>query len=84
MSDAPTRDPLDIQDIVARIERQRQESDNFVAEQRKLMAEADKFRAEERKLDRDRWLAPALAVAGLLGGIATVALTVARALHLVP
>jgi membrane protein involved in colicin uptake len=56
----------------------------FATEQAKLSAEQIKLSAEARKLDRDRWLAPALAIAGLLGGIATVLLTIARALKWVP
>jgi hypothetical protein len=77
MSDVPARDPIHIQAIVARIDRDIAESRKFAAEQTKLSAEA-------RKLDRDRWLTPSLAIAGLLGGIATVTLTIARALRLVP
>lgn len=57
---ATSTDSLDIQEQIVRIKRAQQESDKFVAEQRKLMAEADKLR-------RDRFLAPILA-AGALGG----------------
>ncbi len=77
--------------FIATLRRMNAESDKFVAEQRKLIAESEKFAVEQRKLnaearkfDRDRWLAPSLAVAGLLGGVATIGLTVAKALHWVP
>jgi hypothetical protein len=83
MSDT-TRDPIDLRAILARIDRD-------LAEQSKLRAESDKFASEQRKLnaeaaklDRDRWLAPALAITGLVGGILTVALTIARAFRWLP
>lgn len=76
MSDA-TPDPLDMRATLAQIDRDRAEALKFAAEQRKLSAEA-------AKLDRDRWLAPAVAVAALLGGVATILITVARALRWLP
>jgi cytoskeletal protein RodZ len=50
MSDIPvdTRTRLDLDELVARIERQQEETRKFVAEQHKLMAEAKKF-------GRDPW-----------------------------
>ncbi len=55
------REQLDIQAILAKITRDTQESDKFIAEQRKLMAEA-------AKLDRDRAFLPWTIVATFLGG----------------
>lgn len=72
---ATARDPIDLQSLTARIDRDlaesfklRAESEKFVAEQRKLIAEA-------QKLNRDRWLAPVLAIAvigGLLGAASCI------------
>lgn len=62
MTGAPAPDQLDIEAIVARIRRDRAESDKFQAEQRKLIAEAQKY-------DRDRWLAPVLALIAAIGAI---------------
>ena len=75
MSDFPAdyTDRLSLADLVARIERQQAETRKFVAEHEKLAAEA-------RKLNRERFLAPALALAATLGAIATLAPTVLRAL----
>ena len=47
------------------------ESDKFVAEQRKLMAEAAKF-------DRDRWTAPLLSLAAVLGALTGFLAVLAR------
>jgi hypothetical protein len=71
MSDIPAdyRDRLDLRTILAEIDRKQaetrkrqQESDTFVAEQRKLIAEGD-------KLNRDRWLAPWVLVTSLSSGL---------------
>jgi len=53
MSDIPAdwRDQLNLRAEIARIDRDRAESEKFIAEQRKLISES-------RELDRDRWLAP--------------------------
>ena len=86
-------DVTDGDTIHARIERDlaesaklRQESERFIAEQRKLIAEELKLRSEElklraeqMKLDRDRWLAPGLAVVGLIGGLVAIATLILRA-----
>jgi hypothetical protein len=77
MSDAST-DRLTIDELISRIERQQAETRKFVNEAFKLAAEADKLRAEEKKLGRDRLLAPWLAIIGLIGGIITIASTIAR------
>jgi hypothetical protein len=53
---------LDLDDTVARIERQQAETRKFVAEMNKLTEEALKFR-------RDRWLAPVVAVASVLAAV---------------
>lgn len=64
MADTSSPIPLDIEEQVARIRRAREESEKFVAEQRKLMAEA-------QKLDRDRVLAPwQFALSGMAAGAA--------------
>jgi hypothetical protein len=80
-------EPLDIRAVIARIDRDiaetsklRSESEKFVAEQRKLISELiklaseqTKLDAEARKLNRDRGLAPWLAVVGLIGGLLAIA-----------
>lgn len=85
MSDIP-HDSLDLREQIARIDRAlvdidraQAETRKFVAEQAKLVDEAAKLRAEDRKLmaeagklNRDRLLAPALAITGLVGGIITI------------
>jgi len=52
----------DLTEQLARIERWLAESDKFRAEQRKLIAEAAKH-------DRDRWLAPVLALVTVIGAV---------------
>lgn len=73
MSDIPTdyRDRLDIREQIARIDRAREETLKFTAEQHKLTAEA-------AKLGRDRLLAPWLAIVGLIGGLIAIASALAR------
>jgi hypothetical protein len=78
--------PPDLRAILARIDRDtaeatklRQESNKFIAEQQKLFAEQLKLGAEQQKLNRDRWLAPWLAIAGLVGGVLAIANFIARA-----
>lgn len=95
MSDQPIDVALDMRRELARIDRDLAETQKLNAETRKLFAEARKFDyaefeklsaetrklfSEAAKLDRDRWLAPWLAIAGLLGGIITVAGALWRAL----
>jgi hypothetical protein len=63
MSDLPT---LDLREQIVRFDR-------AIDEAAKLRVEANKLRADETKLDRDRWIAPWLAIVGLIGGIATAA-----------
>jgi hypothetical protein len=74
MSDVPADYParLNLAELVARIERQQEETRKFVSEQHKLNAEADKLASEARKLDRDRGLAPWQATAITLGSIAAL------------
>ena len=69
------RDPIDIQSIVAQIDRDltesrraREESFKLMAERQKLDTEPAKLHTEERKLRRDLWLAPWVLAAALLGG----------------
>ena len=64
-ADYPTR--LNLAELVARIERQQEETRKFVSEQHKLNAEADKLASEARKLDRDRSFLPWTVAATLLG-----------------
>jgi hypothetical protein len=59
MSD-PSPGQIDLQAILAKIRRDTQESDKFIAEQRKLIAEA-------AKLERDRAFLPWSVAATLLG-----------------
>lgn len=64
MSDIPAdyRDRLDIREQIGRIDRAREESQKFTAEQHKLTAEA-------AKLSRDRWLAPWVLAASISSGV---------------
>jgi hypothetical protein len=94
VSDIPAdwRGQLDLRAEIARIDRDRaeseklrQETEKFVAEQRKLIAESSKFAseqqklfAESQKLNRDRWLAPVLAVVTVLGGLLGAATFIAH------
>jgi len=73
MSDIPAdwRGQLDLRAEIARIDRER-------AETAKLTEEARKFIAEARKFDRDRWLAPMLAVVTVLGGMLGAATFIAH------
>jgi hypothetical protein len=71
--------------MVVRINRMVNESLKFQAEQQKLIAEQLKFNAEQQKLlaeqlklSRDRWLAPVLAIAAVVGGLLGVATFIAR------
>jgi len=64
MSDAAFRSHIEIRRWLA-------ESDKFVAEQRKLMSEAAKF-------DRDRWTAPLLSLAAVLGALTGFLAVLAR------
>jgi len=52
--------PLGLRAELARIDRDREETAKFVAEQRKLMSEA-------RKFDREPWLLLSVALAALIG-----------------
>jgi hypothetical protein len=67
-------DDLELRGVIVRIDRD-------IAEAAKLRAEQSKLFSEARKFDRERTLAPWLAVLGLLGGIITVAGALWRALH---
>lgn len=64
MSDLPTdyRGQLDLRAIIARIDRDRADSE-------KLRVEGDKLRAEREKFNRDPWL---LILAALIAGFAAV------------
>jgi hypothetical protein len=70
MSDLP---PLDLREQIARIDRMRDESEKFKAEQQKLIAEA-------AKLNRDRLVAPWLAIASVVGGALGLATFMSRLL----
>jgi hypothetical protein len=75
---ATSRDPLDLEALLGQIRLAREESEKFSAEQKKLIAEAIKLDAEARKLDRERWFAPALAIAAVTGGLLGVASFIAK------
>jgi hypothetical protein len=64
MSDVPAdwRPRLELDELVARIERQQEETRKFVAEQHKLMAEAKKF-------GRDWWIIPLTVLGGIVAGL---------------
>lgn len=73
MSDlAEYADRLNVREQIARIDRSLDEAAKFRSERSKLDAEA-------AKLNRDRFLAPALALAATLGAIATFAPAIIRA-----
>jgi len=86
---------LDLREQIARIDRSIAETEKLIAEQRKLSAEerqlsfdAVKLAAEQatlyseaHKLDRDRWLAPTLAIVSVVGGLLGVASFIARLIH---
>lgn len=87
MSEAQDTGKFNVETILAGIERDlaeagklRRESEKFIAEQQKLMTESQKLFAERQKLDRDRWLAPWLAMAGLIGGLVSIATLIMHAL----
>ena len=56
---------LNLNDVIARIERAQAETRKFVAEQGKLNAEADKLR-------RDRFLAPVVTAAAVAGAVSAL------------
>jgi len=64
-------DTLDLREQITRIDRAMAESAKFAAEQRKLIAEA-------AKLDRDRWLAPLIAIGAGIGSLIGAASVVYR------
>ena len=71
MSDIPAdwRGQLDLRAEIARIDRERAETAKLTEEARKFVAEQGKLIAEGRKYERDRWLAPLVLAASLLGGV---------------
>lgn len=66
-------DSLNLSDLVARIERNQEETRKFVAEQHKLTEEAAKFAAEARKLTWDARLLPWFQVGTMLAATITAA-----------
>jgi hypothetical protein len=87
MSDAP---PIPDETLLVTLRRMNAETEKFIAEQRKLSAEQQKLSAEQQKLyteglklERDRLLAPIIAVGGLfVGGMGlVVAILVALLRH---
>jgi hypothetical protein len=69
--------PQELEEFTARLRRMNAETEKFVAEQRKLIAESE-------KLNRDRFLAPWLAIAGAVGGIVAITSLVLRATGATP
>lgn len=71
MSDIPAdyRERLDLREQMARLDQLREEALKLAAEQHKLTAEAGKLIAEAAKLKWDRWLAPLVLVASMVGGV---------------
>jgi hypothetical protein len=67
---------FDVAEQLLRLRRALDESDKFRAEQRKRIAESEKLHAEQLKLfaeglkfERDRWLAPMVAVIAAVASI---------------
>jgi hypothetical protein len=82
MSDRSTELPsLDLREQIVRIDHALDEAAKLRSEANKLRAEETKLYAEARKFDRDRWIAPWLAIVGLIGGIATAAGAIWRLFH---
>ena len=77
MSDLPA-DSLDLRAVLARIDRDLAESAKLRGETEKFVAEQRKLAAEARKFDRERWLAPVLAIAAVVGGLLGAATFIAR------
>ena len=77
MSDIRYDQLLNLREQITRIDRS-------IAETEKLQAETRKFVSESRKLDRDRWLAPALAIVSAIGGLLGAGSFIAALLHSVP
>jgi hypothetical protein len=75
MSDIPAdwRGQLDLRAEIARIDRDRAESEKLRQETEKFVAEQRKLIAEGRKFERDRWLAPWLAIVTVTGGVLGIA-----------
>jgi hypothetical protein len=71
MSDIPAdwRGQLDLRAELARIDHDRAETQKLMKESEKFVAEQRKLMSESAKLDRDRWLAPLVLAASLLGGL---------------
>ena len=83
MSASTTRDPFDLEEQLTQIRRAQAETRKFAAEQNKLAEEAGKLTAEQNKLaaeqnkmvaetlklNRDRWLAPVIAVASVTAAV---------------
>ena len=67
----PASPQLDLREQLIRIDRAMAESQKFQAEREKLLAEAAKF-------NRERWLAPVLAIAAVIGGLLGAATFIAK------
>jgi hypothetical protein len=61
MSDIPARDPIDLQAILARLDRDRAETQKLQEETQKFVAEQHKLMAEGNRYNRDRWILPVTA-----------------------
>ena len=71
---------LDLQEQIARIDRNQAEIGKLLAEQPKLYAEHRKLVAEADKLRRDRFLAPVATAAAVGAVVATIMPTILRSL----
>jgi hypothetical protein len=69
MSDTPAG--LDLRAELARIDRERADTQKLYAETRKLLAERGKLDAEGRKFNRDPWIIMAAAIIGAFGILAS-------------
>lgn len=72
---------IDLREQIVRIDRAIAESEKLREESRKFIAEQHKLAAEAAKLDRERWLAPALAIAAVIGGLLGAASFIAKLIH---
>ncbi len=89
MSDL-TADGHDLREQLARIDKLREETLKYTAEQHKLLAEQQKFGAEQlklaaeaAKLSRDRVLSPWVTAVGAIGGIITLSALILRAFDII-
>lgn len=72
---------LDLRAELARIDRDRVETQKLMDESRKFVAEQQKLIAESLKLDKERWWFPWLQLMTVVVSSAAIAAVVARLIH---